>query len=278
MPNVSPYELSGNNGSGWVSPTSISGYDGSWKNGFAVYYHNGTTWVEVWNARPQVVSSSMATTSTGLTFSGTADPNNFSTTAKFEYKEVGAGSYSNSGTTSTGMGDGTDSAVSYTVTATVADTWKNWESRASATNVAGTGTGSTLTLDCRQHDNSGSGWGTSDSSNASTCDGCGTITTRTYTKTGCQSYPRTIATCGTWGPVSNEMFPSGCYGPLTNGTYPYAAYSLWGWIYYTDSGCNNAIANCSGGGLAGPVGVTKCTSSGAYRVEGGDTCVYPSCC
>lgn len=283
MPNVSPYELSGNNGSGWVAPTSVSGYDGSWKNGFAVYYHNGTTWVEVWNARPQVVSSSMATTSTGLTFSGTADPNNFSTTAKFEYKEVGAGSYSNSGTTSTGMGNGIDSAVSYTVTATVADTYKNWESRASATNAGGTGVGSTLTLDCRKHDASGSGWGTSTTSVTDpdgNCSGCGTRsrTDTTYTKTGCQSYTVTGsygACSASW--TSVNIFSAGCY-PLTNGTYPYAAGSLWGWIYYTDSGCNNAIASCSGGGLIGPQDVEYCSASGLYRVTGTDQCVYPSCC
>ncbi len=211
MPNVSPYELYGNNGSAWVAPTSVSGNDGSWEYGFAVYYHNGTGWVEVWNARPQVVSTSMATTSTGLTFSGTADPNNFATTAKFEYKEVGAGSYSNSGTTTTGMGDGVDGAVSYTVTATVADTYKNWESRASATNAGGTGTGSTLTLDCRKHDAGGSGWGTSDSSNSSTCDGCGTVITRTYTKSGCQQYSGVVQNCGTWNNVTENygFYPSG---------------------------------------------------------------------
>lgn len=195
MPNVSPYELSGNNGSGWVAPTSVSGYDGSWEYGFAVYYHNGTGWVEVWNARPQMVSTSMATTSsTGLTFTGTADPNNFETTAKFEYKEVGAGSYSNSGTTTTGLGDGVDSAVSYTVTATVADTWKNWESRASGTNAGGTGTGSTITLDCRKHNASGSGWTETASYDSSGCE-CGTKTLLTYTKSNCQTYNTGYSAC-----------------------------------------------------------------------------------
>jgi hypothetical protein len=193
MPNVGSYEFKGNDGS-WKDPTYVQGHDGSsWKYGIAVYIHNGTSWVEVWNARPVAVSTSMATTSTGLTFSGTADPNNFSTTAKFQYKEVG-GSYSDSGTTSTGMGDGVDSAVSYTVAATVADTYKNWEARASASNTAGTGVGSTLTLDCRK---SGPTWGTSDSSNNSTCDDCGTVTTRTYTRSGCQTYSAVVTNCGT---------------------------------------------------------------------------------
>lgn len=280
MPNVSPYELSGNNGSGWVAPTSVSGYDGSWKNGFAVYYHNGTSWVEVWNARPQMVSTSMATTGTGLTFTGTADPNNFATTAKFEYREIGAGSYLNSGTTTTGLGDGVDGAVSYTVAATVADTYKNWESRASGTNAGGTGTGSTLTLDCRKHNAGQPAWSTSDSSNSSTCDGCGTVVTRTYTRSSCQTYSEVVQTCGTWGGGGglDGFFPSGCFGPLINGTYPYAAYSLWGWIYYTDSACQNAIASCPSSGLLGPSGVQYCDVSGQYRAVGPDQCVYPSCC
>lgn len=277
MPNVSPYELYGNDGSGWESPISVSGNSGSWEYGFAVYYHNGTGWVEVWNARPQMVSTSMATTSTGLTFSGTADPNNFETTAKFEYKEVGAGSYSNSGTTTTGLGDGVDSAVSYTVTATVADTWKNWESRASGTNAGGTGTGSTLTLDCRKHNASGSGWTETASYDSSGCDSCGTKTLLTYTKSGCQTYNTGYSACSdSW--QSLPFLTSGCF-PLTNGTYAYAASTIWGYIYYTDSGCNNAVtAGCSGGGALGPVDIQYCSTSGLYRVSGGDTCVYPSCC
>lgn len=275
MPNVSPYELYGSNGSTWVAPTSVSGNDGSWEYGFAVYYHNGTSWVEVWNARPEVVSTSMATTPTGLTFSGTADPNNFSTTAKFEYKEVG-GSYSNSGTTSTGMGDGVDGAVSYTVTATVADTYKNWEARASATNTAGTGTGSNVTLDCRKHNAGGSGWGTSDSSNASTCDSCGTVTTRTYTKTGCQTYTGIVATCGTW---SSVPFLSGVCYYVPNGTYQYAQETLFGWFYYTNSSCSTVAETCSSGsGVVGPSGVEQCSVTGAYRVIGPDQCNIVSCC
>ena len=274
MPNVGSYELTGHNGTNWTAPTFVKGHDGSsMKFGFAVYYHNGTDWVEVWNARPVAVSTSMTTTSTGLSFSGSADPNNFSTTAKFQYKEVG-GSYSDSGTTTTGMGDGVDGAVSFTVVATVADTWKNWESRASATNVGGTGTGSTLTLDCRKHNAGGSGWTETASYDASGCDSCGTKTLLTYTKSGCQTYNTGYSACSdSW--QSLPAFTSGCF-PLTNGTYAYAASSLWGYIYYTDSGCNNAIANCSGGGLAGPVDVQYCSASGLYRVSGGDTCVYPS--
>lgn len=270
MPNVGSYEFKGNDGS-WKDPTYVQGHDGSaWKYGIAVYYHNGTDWVEVWNARPVAVSTSMATTSTGLTFSGSADPNNVSTTAKFQYKEVG-GSYSDSGTTTTGMGDGVDGAVSFTVTATVADTYKNWESRASATNAGGTGTGSTLTLDCRKHDAGGSGWGTSDSSNSSTCDGCGTVTTRTYTKSGCQTYTGIIQTCGSWSDTT-IMFAT---VPVSGGTYAYVTGDIFG-QYYSDS-AGNGYYNPSCGGLAAPGNVQYC-SVGGYRVTGTDTCIYPSCC
>ena len=273
MPNVGSYELTGHDGSNWVTPTYVKGNDGSsWQYGISVYYHNGTDWVEVWNARPVAVSTSMSTTSsTGLSFSGTADPNNFLTTAKFEYKEVGAGSYSNSGTTTTGMGDGVDGAVSYTVTATVSDSWKNWEARASATNTAGTGTGSTVTLDCRKHNAGGSGWGTSDSSNSSTCDGCGTVTTRTYTKSGCQTYTGTISTCGTWSNYT-EMWV--CI-PVSGGSHPYVYSSLWGWAYSDGSSCGDYI-DCGGGYILIAENVQVCSSSGAYRVTGTDLCIYPS--
>lgn len=269
MPNVGSNEFNGYSSS-WQSPTNVQGHNGStWKYGIAVYVHNGTDWVEVWNARPEVVSSSMATTSTGLTFSGTADPNNFATTAKFQYKEVG-GSYSDSGTTTTGLGDGVDGAVSFTVTATVADTYKNWESRASATNAAGTVTGSTVTLDCRKHDAGGSGWGTSDSSDNSTCDGCGTVTTRTYTKTGCQSYTGIVGTCTSW----SNYFDYVCI-PVSGGTYPYVSGSVWGWLYSTSSDCTGFVVGpCNGCcELLGPVNVQYCSVTGGYRVTGGDQCV-----
>lgn len=238
-----------------------------WKYGIAVYAHNGTEWVEVWNARPQMVSTSMATTSsTGLTFTGTADPNNVATTAKFEYKEVGAGSYSNSGTTTTGLGDGVDGAVSYTVTATVSsgDTWKNWEARASGTNAGGTGTGSTITLDCRQHDAGQPAWGTSDSSNASTCDGCGTVTTRTYSKTGCQSYPRTITTCGTWTETGTDG-PVAVYDTTYGNTYVQFDYYIGRYIYVSPN-------RFCPGGFIGPLYLEQCSASGAWRTAGGNNC------
>lgn len=237
-----------------------------WKYGYAVYVHNGTEWIEVWNARPQMVSTSMATTSsTGLTFTGTADPNNFATTAKFEYREVGTSSYSDSGTTTTGLGDGVDGAVSYTVAATVSsgDTWKNWEARASGTNAGGTGTGSTITLDCRQHDAGQPAWNTSDSSNASTCDGCGTVTTRTYSKTGCQSYTRTIATCGTW----NQVTTAGTYTTTDGVTRTYVSFTDWLGFggYLGTASCNQGQCGCVPQDRLA-YEIQQCSVTGVYRL------------
>jgi hypothetical protein len=274
MPNVGSNEFKGYSSS-WQSPTNVQGHNGSaWKYGIAVYIHNGTSWVEVWNARPEVTSTSMATTSTGLTFSGTADPNNFSTTAKFEYKEVG-GSYSDSGTTSTGMGDGVDGAVSYTVTATVANTYKNWEARASATNTAGTGTGSNVTLDCRKHDAGGSGWGTSvdsgrtDVCDQGPCDGCGTssYSRTTYTKSGCQSYyvDTSCSSCG-WTNVTDSIGSSGTFGGYA---FTYATYGFFGetGIYWSPSSqCDpRGIESCCGGYQIKYFQAQRCLATGAER-------------
>ena len=279
MPNVSPYELKGDTGAGFVNPVYVKGHNGSgFQFGYAVYYHNGSGWVEVWNARPEVVSTSMATTGSGLTFSGTADPNNFSTTAKFEYKEVG-GSYSDSGTTTTGMGNGIDGAVSYTVTATIADTYKNWESRASATNAGGTGTGSTVTLDCRKHDAGGSGWGTTNSSPivdpVDNCSGCGTRSRIdvTYTKSGCQQYVVT----GSYGVCSDSYVPVDpttmfgiciyANGVGTGVTGYYAGNPLGpGFIRYTDGSCENVPGGCGYNEVPGSTDIRYCATGGTYVV------------
>ena len=257
MPNVSPYELKGNTGAGFVNPTYVKGHNGSgFQFGYAVYVHNGSGWVEVWNARPEVVSTSMATTGSGLTFSGTADPNNFSTTAKFEYKEVG-GSYSNSTTTSSGMGDGVDSAVSFTVTASVGDTYKNWESRASATNAGGTGTGSTITLDCRK---SGPTWGTNDSTNASTCDSCGTVTTRTYTRSSCQAYSEVVGNCTPWADVTAT-------GTFNGEAYTATTDFLGNGPYMTKNSDVRGNCDAVGGSLYDQCYTAEyCSASGLYRV------------
>lgn len=124
------------------------------------------------------------------------------------------------------------------------------------------------------------------------CDGCGTKTGTKYRT--CYRYVRSGCTttsglsCGSYGScgelggcsdswTSANIFSPTCY-PLTNGTHPYAAGSIFGWLYYTDSGCQNAIASCQSGGLIGPENVEYCSTSGLYRVTGTDQCIYPSCC
>lgn len=252
MPNVGSYELKGHDGSVWADPTYVKGHDGtSMKFGIAVYYHNGTDWVEVWNARPVATSTSMATTPTGLTFTGSTDPNNFLTTAKFEYKVVG-GSYSNSGTTTTGMGDGVDGSVSFTVTATEGDTFKNWEARASASNAGGTGIGSTITLDCRKHNAGGSGWTETASYDASGCDSCGTKTLLTYTKSGCQTYNTGYSACsGSWSYVDPTYGPS----TIVVGGVTYSS-SLFGYTDYSSCGYCQIYA----------WDAYYCSVTGAYKV------------
>jgi hypothetical protein len=179
-----------------------------WKYGIAVYAHNGTSWVEVWNARPEMVSSTFTVSSaTELSFAGTADPNNFATTATFEYREVG-GTYADAGTTTTGLGNNINGAVNFSVTKTGIDGFKNWEARAKGTNTAGTGVGSVLTRDCRKHNVSGvpaNAWGTSVTSTTSvSCGTCGSLTrtVTAYSRDGCPGYSVTTdsacteATCG----------------------------------------------------------------------------------
>jgi hypothetical protein len=159
-----------------------------WKYGIAVYAHNGTDWVEVWNARPQMVSSTIAATSaTVLSFAGTADPNNFLTTASFELREVG-GSYTTSNTTTSGLGNNVDGAVGYAVTATVGSTYRNWEVRAKGVNTAGTDYGSVLTLDCRNTTAWADYTNGTEYSYGGDCATKRLASDRTYTKTGCFAY------------------------------------------------------------------------------------------
>jgi hypothetical protein len=159
-----------------------------WKYGIAVYAHNGTDWVEVWNARPQMVSSTVtATSGTVLSFTGTADPNNFQTTASFELREVG-GSYTNSNTTTSGLGNNVDGAVGYAVTATVGSTYRNWEVRAKGVNTAGTDYGSVLTLDCRNTTAWADYTNGAEYSYGGDCATKRVASDRTYTKTGCFTY------------------------------------------------------------------------------------------
>jgi len=196
MPNVGSNEFKAAKGANdFVSgiPLGKNGTSGGpnndgWKYGIAVYAHNGTDWVEVWNARPQMVSSTITQTSaTELSFTGTADPNNFLTTASFELRIVG-GSYVPSTTTTTGLGNNIDGAVGYAVTYTDNEdgTYQNWEARAKGVNTAGTDYGSVIALDCRQNQ-----FAYTNGAEYSTGGDCATkriASDRTYTKTGCFTY------------------------------------------------------------------------------------------
>ena len=199
MPNVSSNEFKAARGANDFVPGIPMGKDGTtggpnndgWKYGIAVYAHNGTSWVEVWNARPEVVSSTIAQTSADtLTFTGTADPNNFLTTASFELRIVG-GSYVSSTTTTSGLGNNVDGAVGYTVTwtNTGGSAYHSWEARAAGVNAAGTASyGSVITLDCANPT------GFADYSDGAAYHDGGVCKTRrlkkdrTYTKTGCVAY------------------------------------------------------------------------------------------
>lgn len=101
------------------------------------------------------------------------------------------------------------------------------------------------------------------------CDGCGSRTYYDGSATNCTSYYQ--GTCGTWSPWA-EFYT--CIN-VSGGSYSYVYLSAWGFLYTTDSGCNNTIS-CAGG-LLGPGNVESC-SAGGYRVTGSDQCVYVSCC
>jgi hypothetical protein len=184
--------------------------------------------------------------------------------------------YNNRGTetlteTITGNTSGTYQRSHYQIAA-------DWSVTVAAVNTNGTGSFSSESA-------AATGWALASCTNydSSGCDGCGTKSTvcSKWTRSGSSDGPCNVS-CGTQSGCSGswqsvDIFAGGCL-PLSNGTYAYAQGSIWGWIYYTDSGCSNAIANCPSGGLAGPVDVQYCSVSGLYRVSGGDTCVYPSCC
>jgi hypothetical protein len=208
-----------------------------WKYGIAVYAHNGTDWVEVWNARPQMVSSTIAATSaTVLSFTGTADPNNFLTTASFELREVG-GSYTTSNTTTTNLGNNIDGAVGYAVTATVADTYKNWEVRAKGVNTAGTDYGSVLTLDCRNPTSFATYTDGTAYYDGGDCKTRRLKKDRTYTKTGCFAY---FVAAGAQNDAADTCasYTSACYEDGV--AYSNTSNPCGGCGYYTTSGTTYA--------------------------------------
>jgi hypothetical protein len=229
-----------------------------WKYARSISAHNGAGWVEVWNARPEMVSSTFTVSnSTTLSFTGSADPNNFATTATFEYREVG-GTYADGNTTTTSLGNGVDGAVGFSLTKTGIDGFKNWEARAKGTNIAGVGVGEVISRDCRK----GVGWGRTSSSIivvCSTCDSCGTstkiVTTDTYTKDGCPTYSESseglgCSACGTWAAGQASSY---AYGGQT------LYYSGSPGFYFTTFQSTDCAA-CA------PLGGSECWSSGNYYI------------
>jgi len=269
MPSVNPSKpTKAKYGSSWLDWNIVRAKTGgSWQIGKKVWTKVNGSWTEVWNARPSLSAGSfIASSTTNLQFTGSVDPNNFTATASYRYREVGSGTWLNSGST-TKSGDGSQS---FTVNATISDAYKYWEAQAVGSNDAGTAdTPSTVYLDCRK-----GGWSYTDAYNSSTCDGCGTVTTRTYTKTGCPTYSEVVGNCGTWVSFTGSNYPYGSVLAVSGGTYSYVYASIYG-FYYSDS-AGNGIYNPVCGGLAAPGDVQYCGSS--YRVAGSDTCVYPTCC
>lgn len=242
MPAVDPSKLPQAKANGSWSPWQIvwakEGTPSTWKRAKKVFTKLNGVWTEVWNSTPDMtIIGFTATNTTTLSFSGTADPNSFATTAKFEYREVGTSTWNSTSTTSTGMGNDVDNPVSFNQTATVSGTdavYKNWEARSSGTNEVGTNVSTTRTLDCRKQGvNGGSGWrifynnyfGTLSCPNPVTaCDSCGPSTYTQYydlyTKEGCPSYALpggvgSTCNCGTWNADTTESAASPFY---PNGT------------------------------------------------------------
>jgi hypothetical protein len=262
MPNVGSNDFKAARGVNDFVPGIPYGKDGTtggpnndgWKYGYAVYAHNGTTWVEVWNARPEMVSSTFTVSnSTTLSFSGTADPNNFATTATFEYREVG-GTYADANTTTTGLGNNVDGAVSFSLTKTSIDGFKNWEARAKGTNIAGSGLGAVLSRDCRKSPTVVWGESPVDNATTGTCNNRTYTITTTYTREGCPTYSVTSSPIPTTADCS-----AACYGEATVTEE------------YFDGTCNSIRYRTKT--VTNPVAGSNCPSTTTY----GDPYAAPDC-
>jgi hypothetical protein len=139
-----------------------------------------------------VSSTFTVSNNTTLSFTGTTDPNNFATTATFEYREVG-GTYADGNTTTTSLGNGVDGAVGFSLTKTVTDGFKHWEARAKGTNVAGTGLGAVLSRDCTKSPIINWNATVADNPVVGTCNNRTYTQTTTYTRDGCPTWTFTTA-------------------------------------------------------------------------------------
>jgi len=149
----------------------------------------------------------------------------------------------------------------------------DWSVTVAAVNTGGTGTFSAESA-------AATGWALASCTNydASGCDSCGTKSTvcSKWTRAGSSDGPCNVS-CGTQSGCSgswSDYFDFVCI-PVSGGTYSYAAGTIWGWLYYTDSGCNNPVS-CASQSLLGPENVQYCSVTGVYRVTGSDQCVFIS--
>jgi hypothetical protein len=177
---------------GFTSWVNVKVYQSGWQNAKKVFRCiSPGVWTEVWSNRP-VVTTAAGTSSAfdRITANGAVNPNNFSATPRFYYKKNADGAYT-AGTELTALTGATSQDVTSTITGLVENTTYNYY--LSATNSAGTSDiptvrNVTTPLDCRTVANGGTGWGSSSSSVGALCGTCGskTVTTTTYTKSGCE--------------------------------------------------------------------------------------------
>lgn len=297
MPDVGSYQLKGNdnpslNTTSWKTPIQIRAHDGSagvtsdastWKYAQSVYAHNGTDWVEVWNARPEIVPSSIyfnGNDYSTIYFVGTVDPNNIGATTKFQYRRVGESTWNDSGTTTIGTGVNDPTVV--TLSATISGSpFSNWEGRLYASNSAGNATSTTVYRNCTQNDgswNTTSGYYTVYDQCSTTCDGCGgtyqTVTYYNYSKTGCPSYqvsvPGTCYCSNSW-----QLVTPGAPGSPSSITLPDPFFHYGNSItVYPDTFFGGYVDYSAGGSSVYVFDLYYCSSTGAYELRNGQISGY----
>lgn len=249
MPAVDPLKIpkakTGGNWLAWNYVKAKSG--GSWVFAKKAYAKAGGVWVEVWNARPGVVTGSGSSSAYDrITINGTVDANNFTATPKFYYRVKNVGGYTATANLTTITGDTATSVTPTTITGLAETT--TYQYYLSASNTVGTDTGSvaevTTVVNC---DPAAAGWASSTGTNASTCDFCGTVTTVTYTKSGCTSYTVQTTSCGTWDQPQVDVTVDGVF-------------YLWNGFFFRHQRFNIC------GSESGFYTITKCSQDTQYRV------------
>jgi hypothetical protein len=240
---------------GFTSWVNVKVYQSGWQNAKKVFRCiSPGVWTEVWSNRP-VVTTAVGTSSAydRITANGAVNPNNFSATPRFYYKKNEDSTYT-AGTELTALTGDTSQNVSTTITGLTEATQYNYYLL--ATNSAGTSDTPTVRnvttpLDCRTVANGGTGWSSSSSSVGAGCGTCGskTVTTTTYTKSGCEpTSPYNVVSettctedaCGCkaastngWSALQTRYRTVGC-GGYCNGQDQYQQ-------FITKSGCTEHI-------------------------------------